>query len=404
VSAHLLFIGGEDQHLRIPFMAALRARAFQVTAAGPGDPKPFAQAGLAFHPLRFERFVNPLADLVAIKSISDLLADARPDLVHSFDTKPNLLVPLAVRRNRALLVVRTINGLGWLYSSKSLAALALRPIFIGLHRYAARWTVTSVFQNRDDQAFFERQRAIGRGRSLVIPGSGVDTERFDQARGNEPALSQTELRKALGLGESEVVVTVSRMTRQKGIPTLLKAAALVHRVRPSVQFLLVGPRESEGRLAVPQAEIDCHAGYVKAIGPRSDIPALLGLADLFAFPTEYREGIPRVLLEAALAQLPIVATKMPGCADVIRDGWNGFLVPPRAPTILAARILDLLGDREKAQEMAARADQTVRRGLGLAPIVTRYAALYTELLDGSHRTQVIASAGACDTSVAAVSS
>ena len=93
--------------------------------------------------------------------------------------------------------------------------------------------------------------------------------------------------------------------------------------------------------------------------------------------------MPRVLFEAALARLPTVTTSMPGCTDVIRDGWSGFLAPPRAPRALAARILDLLRDREMAQQMAGRAAQTVRHEMGLATIVARYAALYTELLDSS---------------------
>src|SRR5262249_51657015 len=147
------------------------------------------------------------------------------------------------------------------------------------------------------------------------------------------------LREALGLGTCQVVVTVARLTRHKGIPTLLKAAALVHEHRPDVRFLLVGPRQGEGPFAVAEAEIARHAPYVLAIGQRPDVPALLGLADAFVFPTQYREGVPRSLLEAALAGVPIVATSMPGCTDVVRDGWSGFLVPPRAPRVLAAKIL-----------------------------------------------------------------
>ena len=110
------------------------------------------------------------------------------------------------------------------------------------------------------------------------------------------------------------MLTVTRLTRQKGIPTLLEAAALVREARPGVRFLLVGPRQSEGPLAIAQSELDRHSAYVTALGPRPDIPALLGLADVFAFPTEYREGVPRALLEAALAGLPIVTTRMPGCS------------------------------------------------------------------------------------------
>ena len=378
LSPHLLCVGGEDHHLRIPFMLALRDRGFRVTAAGTGDPAPFARAGLHYRPFRFDRFVNPLADWAALKTLSELLADVRPELVQSFDTKPNLLVPLAARHVRDVLVVRTINGLAWVYSSRSPQALASRPVYRALHRLAARSTAATVFQNREDQAFFERHRMVGRGGSRLIPGSGIDIERFERAVAMGP--SRAQLREVLGLGASEVVITVTRLTRQKGIPTLLEAAALVYRDRPGVRFLLVGPRDSEGPLAVAQAEIDRHAPYVMAIGKRSDVPALLGLADVFAFPTEYREGVPRALLEAALAGLPIVTTRMPGCTDVIRDGWNGFLVPPRAPRALAASIVALLRDRQNAAAMGGRAATLVRQEFGLGITVTRYAKVYAELL------------------------
>jgi glycosyltransferase involved in cell wall biosynthesis len=229
-----------------------------------------------------------------------------------------------------------------------------------------------------------RHRMITRSGNVLIPGSGIDIERFDRAAASGP--SPAELREALGLGASEVVITVTRMTRQKGIPTLLDAAALVQRHRHGVRFLLVGPRESEGPFAVTQAEIDRHAPYVLAVGRRSDVPALLGVADVFAYPTEYLEGVPRALLEAAVACRPIVATRMPGCTDVVRDGWNGFLVPPRDPRAMAERILDLLCDRQTAAAMGARAAQVVKADFNLEITVARYVAVYEDLLRRSVRT------------------
>jgi glycosyltransferase involved in cell wall biosynthesis len=375
---HLLLVGGEDHDLRIPFMLALTARGFRVTAAGTGKPDPFSRAGLEFRRFTFNRFVNPLADLMAIKCLAELLKEVRPNLVQSFDTKPNLLVPFAAKGAGDTLVVRTINGLGWIYSSRSPLALALKPVYCTLHRLAARYTDWTVFQNRDDLQFFERHGMSRIDSGQLIAGSGVDVEGFEQkaAGGPTPAM----LREALGLGASEIVITVTRMTRQKGIPTLLEAAALVHKVRPQVRFLLVGPRQSEGPLAVPQADIDRHAPYVMAIGRRSDVPALLAAADVFAFPTEYREGVPRAVLEAALSSLPIVATRMPGCCDVVRDGWNGYLVPTRSPGALAAKIVALLSDRETARTMGRRAAELVRHEFNLDSTVNRYAALYRELI------------------------
>lgn len=380
---HLLCIGGEDHSLRIPFLLALRDKGFRISAAGTGDPTPFARAGLDYHPFHFSRFVDPLADWTALKVLSKLIADVRPALVQCFDTKLNLLVPFAARDLRDVKVVSTINGLGWLYSSSSPMALGLRPVYRALQRLADRWTAVTVFQNRDDRTFFMRHRMVGRGGNVVIPGSGIDIDRFERA--GATGASSAELRQALGLGASEVVITVTRMTRQKGVPTLLEAAALVHQHRPGVRFLLVGPRESEGPFAVTQAEIDRHAPYVLAAGPRSDVPALLRLADVFAFPTEYLEGVPRALLEAAVAGRPIVTTTMPGCTDVIRDGWNGFLVPPRDPRLLAERILDLLRDRETAVAMGGRAAQLVRKEFNLEITVARYAAVYEDLVNGSIR-------------------
>jgi glycosyltransferase involved in cell wall biosynthesis len=380
----VLCVGGEDHNLRVPFLLRLQDHGFRVIAAGTGDPDPFSRAGLEYRHYRFNRFANPLADWETIGGLSKLLTEVQPDLVQTFDTKPNLLVPIATRRAlERVRLVRTINGMGSLYSSRSPMALALRPVYCALQHVAASSTAAIVFQNRADQDFFERRRMTGRSLSRLIPGSGIDVERFERAQAAGPRAER--LREELGLGASEIVITVTRLTRQKGISTLLDAAALVHQARPGVRFLLVGPRESEGPFAVAQAEIDRHAPYVTALGRRSDVPALLGLADVFAFPTEYREGVPRVLLEAALARLPIVTTNMPGCNDVVTDGRTGFLVPPRAPSALAARILDLLRDRETAAAMGRRAASFVAQEFGLGLTVTRYASLYTEVLNQAPR-------------------
>jgi glycosyltransferase involved in cell wall biosynthesis len=379
---HLLCIGGKDHHLRIPMLLALRDKGFRVSAAGGADPAPFARSGVSYQRFQFARFVDPLSDWNALRTLVRIIAEQRPNLVQCFDTKMNVLVPFAARHQPGVRVISTINGLGWLYSSRSPLALALRPIYRVLQWAANRYTDVSVFQNADDLEFFKRHRLLGKSRDVLIPGSGIDIDGFEQAglKGPSPA----ELRDRLGLGHLKVVLSVTRVTRQKGIPTLLRAAALVHKHRPDVRFVLVGPREQEGALAVTQAEIDQHRPYVLAVGPRNDVPALLRMADVFAFPTELREGIPRVLLEAAAAGLPIVTTRMPGCTDVIRDGWNGFLVPPRSPDQLAEKILNLLDARRNAEAMGARAATFIKKEFDLGLVVARYAGIYHNLLGRTH--------------------
>jgi glycosyltransferase involved in cell wall biosynthesis len=387
VTPHLLCIGGNDHGLRVPFLLALRDRGFRVSAAGTGDSAPFVHAGIDYYRFHYDRSFNIWTDIAAFNALSKLISELRPDLVQSFDTKPNWLAPLAARR-AGIPSVRTINGLALVYSSRSLRARLFRPVWRGMHRLVAQSTAKSVFQNRDDEEFFRRHNLIGKAGSRLIPGSGVDVERFrsDAVAGH----SKQDLRHKLGLAASEVVITVSRMTREKGIPTLLNAAALVHAERPGVRFLLVGPRNSEGAAAVSQAEISRHAPYVVYLGQRSDIARLLSLADVFAFPTEYREGVPRVLLEAAAAGLPIVTTNMPGCRDVVRHGLTGFIVPTAEPQIVANCLLGLLNNKEEARAMGARAMTFIQENFSLSLIVDKYAALYHEVMARSVDTLLIA--------------
>lgn len=376
MTLHLLCVGGEDHALRIPFLTALRNRGLRVSAAGTGAVSPFAKDGIQYHRYEFDRFSARFADRMAVAQLSQLVNRIRPDVVQTFDTKPNLLAPLAIRG--AIPVVRTINGLGWVFSSTELKAFAFRPAYLALQRLTAYWTAATVFQNKADSEFFRRYHLLGNGSSVVIGSSGIDVGAFETARTEKD--NPSKLRAQLGLGDAEVVLTVSRLTVQKGIPTLLDAARIVHEARPSARFLLVGPRESEGPFAVDQALIERHAPYVIAPGTRSDIPAILGIADLFAFPTTFREGIPRVLLEAGLAGVPIVATRMPGCDDVVVENWNGHLVPPRDPRALAAAILDLLQDPARARTMGQRSIELVRREFDLNVVADRYAELYRRLL------------------------
>lgn len=381
MTLHLLCVGGEDHALRIPFLLALRDRGLRVTAAGTGAGSAFTTSDIQYHSYRFDRFGAHLSDRDAVRQLSRLVKRIRPDIIQTFDTKPNLLAPLAIRG--ALPVVRTINGMGWVFSSSDLKARAFRPIYLALQRLTACWTAATIFQNKADWDFFRRHHLLGNSASAVIGSSGIDVAGFETARANGSLTPG--LRAQLGLENAEIVLTVSRLTVQKGILTLLDAARIVHEARPQVRFLLVGPRETEGPFAVDQALIERHAPYVIAIGARSDVPALFGIATLFAFPTEYREGIPRVLLEAGLAGVPIVTTHMPGCDDVVADNWNGRLVPPRSPRALASAILDLLQDPARARRMGQRSIAFVRREFNLNVVADRYADVYRQVLSAGGR-------------------
>lgn len=381
MNPHLVCIGGEDHSLRIPFLLALRERGFRITAVSSGIGAAFSSIGIPHRQLAFNRFGSGNGDRISLRRVGELMSELRPDIVQSFDTKPNLLTPLALRGRMP--VVRTINGLGWTFSSFEPRALALRPVFCGFQWLASFWTAVTVFQNRDDQAFFERYRLVAAGRGQLIRSSGIDVDRF--ATSMRHGASARMMRDELGLGSAEIVIFVGRLTRLKGIPTLLEAVPRVVSRRPNARFVLVGPRESEGPFAVKQTDIDRSAPNVLALGPRRDVPALLGLSDVFVFPTQYREGVPRVLLEAGLAGLPIVASRMPGCNDVVDDGWNGYLVAPGNAEALSSRIVDILSDRARAKIMGDRSVGFIRERFALSGVVDQYCDLYERVLKGSIR-------------------
>jgi glycosyltransferase involved in cell wall biosynthesis len=236
----------------------------------------------------------------------------------------------------------------------------------------------TVFQNEEDLRCFTARGLVAPSRARLIPSSGIDVARFDAA--TPPPEQAARLRQELRLDGFKVVLCVSRLTRHKGIPTLLAAAAQLAGRRPDVRVVLVGPRETEGPLAVSLAALERHAPYVQVLGPRDDVPALLSLADVFVLPTEYREGVPRVLLEAGLARRPMVATRMPSCTQVVRDGWNGRLVPPRDAAAMARAIEALLLDTDSARAMGACGRDLVEREFSIERVATAYADVYTEAL------------------------
>lgn len=371
--------------MRLPFMLALKARGYRVTAAASGAPEPFLDAGVEFRPIAFNRFVSPLRDLEAMRQLSGVLKSVDADIAHCFDTKLSLMVAFAAGGDGRTQIVRTINGRGWIYSSRSPAAMGLRCLYHPLQRQAARSTAATVFEHDGDYAFFAEHGLLGDTEAVIIPGAGIDVEGFERARASGP--TREALRKELGLGDAPVIITATRVTRQKGIPALLKAAALVHATHPDVKFLIVGPREGEGPFAMRAEEFERHAGYVIAPGSRGDVPSLLAMADVFAFPTEYAEGVPRAIMEAALAALPIVASDIAGCRQVVRDTWNGRLTPLRDPRALADAVIEMLDNRDRARTMAARGPQLIRGIFSLDNVVALHAELYERRLKRGRLTQ-----------------
>jgi glycosyltransferase involved in cell wall biosynthesis len=372
-------VGGEDVDARISFLRVLAQEGFRVGALGSGGARAFESAGIQFCAYPLERSVDPLADARSVATLTKHFRAGRPDIVHAFDTKPAIYAMIAAGLAKVPVRMRTVTGLGYLFSENDLRTRMLRAAYLVLHRLARRHVSWTVFQNCEDRDYFLAAGLSATHRVSVIRSSGIDPVAIAERTGT--AAEIVALRRDLGLENRRIVLMASRLVVQKGVREFLDAARAIAATYKDVQFLLAGPMTGEGREAIPAAEVESAAHVVRALGRRSDLIRLMQMVDLFVLPSYYREGVPRVLLEAALVGCPLVTCDMPGCRDVVQDGVTGWLVPPRDGPALAATIGRALDSPPEIRaSITERARRLVESEFSLQKIASDYAALYHRLL------------------------
>lgn len=370
------FVGAGRLRLRLEMMQVLRAHGFACAAVGPERCDVLQRQGFEYYRYPLRRSADPWSDGHVLRCLTRLFRQHRPHIVHAVNTKPSLLAPLAARSAGVPVAVRTITGLGAVFSAGSPLARALRPVYRWAFRRTARITARTVFQNPDDYAYFLRHGMAEAARSRVILSSGIDVEGF-RARASGPQ-SVERIRREWGVRGRFVVLMISRLLRSKGVCDFLHAAGIVRRRCPDVAFVLVGNPVTEGPDAVPESEVR-RCPDVRYVGPRNDIPDVLAACDAFVLPSYFREGVPRVLLEAAAMERPLITTDWPGCREVVVHEQNGLLVPARSPERLAEAVLRLY--REPAREaMGRRARTWVSEKFHLRIVAGQYMDLYREAL------------------------
>jgi glycosyltransferase involved in cell wall biosynthesis len=376
----VLIVGGVDVRARIPLMERLRDD-FELVAVGAGPEPAFAGTGfryVCYAPGQHAR-VSPLDDARAFFALARIFRTERPRIVHAFDTKAGVWGCLAARLAGVPIAVGTVNGLGFLFRRETWRRRLLSTSYQALQALACAASSATVFQNPDDARAFVEAGMAKREKVVLVPGSGVRTDRLDPRRFGPAA--RARLRGALGIEASDVaVIMVTRVIRSKGVLDLLAAARALRATRPHVRFLLVGAHEPESMDRLSDAELEGLRRELVWTGPRDDVPALLAASDVMAFPSGYGEGIPRVLLEAASMALPIVTTDAPGCREVVEPGVNGLLVPIGDAAALAAAVERLAVDPALRQRFGENARERAIARFDLGVVAERTRVLYRELL------------------------
>lgn len=375
----IIYVGGEDVRMRIPILKKMIEKGYSVAAAGHGDQSAFIESSMKYYDYHLKRSINPLSDILSKKELSSIFLNEKPDLIHLFDTKPGVLMPKVAKKSGVKFVIRTVTGMGFIFSSNSIFVKALRPFYRLLQKRAIRYTNSVIFQNSDDKEYFEKYNLVSKNKSYLVTSSGLDVDSFISSVSGRNILS--ELRDNLGFKSNDVVITlIARLVKDKGVEEFLKAAKMLS-VESNVKFLLVGPRSSEGSQAVSESVISEYIDYVNYIGPSDNVSDLLSISDVFVLPTYYREGLPRILLEAGALGLPLITTDMPGCKDVVKHNWNGLLVPTRDSEALADSIKKLINNPELRKSMGEKNPKFIKENFDLSIVANAYDKIYQNLLD-----------------------
>ena len=258
--------------------------------------------------------VSLFSGAVSLLSLTRLLLRQRPSLVFSFNPKSNLYSAIVCCLLR-IAYVPNISGMG---TADQLAGIKgwLYQLMMGVFLRRARWTF---FQNTENMKAVIERGWVNAERCTLLPGSGVELERFTPPDGITPK-------------SERVFLMASRLLKQKGVQEYLMAAErLTEDSSLNVRCLLAGEFDDSGRCISRQslaafAELD----GCEYLGHVDDMPALLRQADCVVLPSYYPEGVPRVLIEAIACGRPVITTEQPGCREVVEEGFNGYRIEPRS--------------------------------------------------------------------------
>lgn len=376
-SARILLVANTGWYLynfRLPLARRLREEGLRVTLVSPYDTyvDRLRAEGFEHHSLQrlSRRSINPLLELFALLELVMLYWSLGPRAVHHFTIKCVLYGTIAAKLASVKSVVNAVTGLGHIFLGRRLITRLLRPPVRWLYRNILRARRGHVvFQNPDDLDAFVEAGLVSPEKTILIRSSGVCLQRFSPRPGN-PDLPASGV---------PTVLFVGRLIAEKGIHDFVQAARLVKQEH-NVCFQVAGDPDPGNPSSVDQATLESWRleGAVDLLGHVEKIDEIIAMSDIMVLPS-YREGTPRSLLEAAAMGKPLVATDVPGCREVVEDGYNGYLVPLRDAEALARAIVDLVRDRDSAAAMGANGRVKVAAEFSVEKVIQETLKVYSTL-------------------------
>jgi glycosyltransferase involved in cell wall biosynthesis len=380
----LLFVVTEDWYFvshRLALAIAAKNAGYDVSVATRVDQHGaiIRDAGIGLHPVNFNRGgMRPLEEAACITSLVKLYREIKPDIVHHVAIKPVLYGALAARLSRIPAVVNALGGLGYVFSSNNRRASIIRLAVHPIMRFAlgAR-TSRLILQNSGDRDRIVKAGLIDTKQIRLIRGAGVDPSQYLQ--------TDTKIQPPL-------VILPARLLRDKGVGEFIEAIRLLRSKGVSARFALVGRPDPMNPASFTSEEIDrwTSEAIVENWGWRDDMANVYAQAQIVCLPS-YHEGLPKSLLEAAASGCAMVASDIPGCKEIVREGETGLLARPRDSKTLANALQMLIEDPGMRQRLGTRAKALVQESFSIARIAEETLQLYAELLRTSPSQQHIRS-------------
>ncbi|OEC35318.1 Glycosyltransferase involved in cell wall bisynthesis [Pseudomonas cuatrocienegasensis] len=356
---------------RLPIAEAARDSGYSVHVASIASPVAIKviELGFTYHELHMRRGgVNPLEEIYSVFSFWRLLVKIRPDILHLVTTKPVLYGGLAARFSSVKGVVAAIAGLGSIFLSQSIKFKILRMLVCQMYSFAlGKKNLRAIFQNPDDRNTMIKIGALDSSKTVLIRGSGVRLNAYDFRE--EPA--------------GKVVVTFAgRLLHDKGVIEFIEAADLLLSKNVSAIFQLVGDVDDGNPSSLSVGEVSALSlkKNVFFMGHRHDIAEIFYNSNLVVLPS-YREGLPKVLLEAAACGRAVVTTDVAGCRDAIEPDVTGLLVPVRDHVALANAIELLIKNPDLRRRMGAKGRDLAEREFTIENVIQAHLNIYKELED-----------------------
>jgi len=360
---------------RIEMARAARDAGFDVHIAAPeGEAaETLLNEGFRFHAVPMTRSgLHPWKELATIAALFRLYRKLRPDLVHHLRLKPVLYGGLAAYGARVPAVVGLLTGLGYVFITETRKAAVIRKLVTLSCKVAFRHgNQRIIFQNPDDQLVFVQNKILTARQTVLIKGSGVDVNVYvpTPERDGVP-----------------VVVLASRMLRDKGVDEFVGAARSLREAGARARFVLVGETDPGNPTAISADQLRqwASSGVVEWWGHQANMKDVLAQAHIVCLPS-LREGVPKVLIEAAACGRAIVTTDAPGCREIVRNGENGLLVPVRDTRALAEALRLLIENAPLRAAMGLKGRDLVVREFSMERVVRETLGVYRDLLSNGSK-------------------